>query len=59
MSVDILQSDLVFSADQLERLKVIHRYLFASVLRLEKDPMDFIPDEAVVGYLVVPVYRKG
>ena len=59
VSVDILKSDLLFTEAQLDRLKLFHKYLFANVLRLEKDPMDYIPEEAVVGYLVVPVYRQG
>ena len=59
VSIDILKSDHVFTVEQLDRLKMFHKYLFANVLRLEKDPMDYVPDEAIVGYLVVPVYSEG
>lgn len=59
VSIVIVKSDLVMTETQLDRLKIFHRYLFANVLRLEKDPMDYIPEEAVLGYLIVPVNSEG
>ena len=59
VSIDLLTSDLVLTNSQLDRLHIFHRFAFANVLRLEKDPMDYIPEEAAVGYLVVPVNKEG
>lgn len=46
------------SSEELRRLRDFHRFTFTNVLRLEKDPMEFCPDESDLGYLIVPL-NKG
>jgi len=59
VSVDLLSGELTLTEDKLEKLKAFHRFLFSNVLRLEKDPMDYLPLEGVCGYLVVPLDVQG
>lgn len=55
MSVNIVQPDLFITESQMNMLTAFHRFVFSTVLRLEKDPIDFMPEEAKVGYLIVPL----
>ena len=59
VSIDLVTSDVVLTDAQLAHIHIFHRFAFANVLRLEKDPMDYIPEDASVGYLIVPVNREG
>jgi len=59
VSVDLLSGELTLTEDKLKKLKAFHRFLFSNVLRLEKDPMDYLPLEGVCGYLVVPLDVQG
>lgn len=59
VSVDKLEREINLSPDELEKLKTFHRFLFSNVLRLEKDPMEYQPNESSVGYLVVPLDING
>ena len=59
VSVNILSGDVSLGKEQLDKLKVFHRFLFSNVLRLEKDPMDFFPDCSTMGFLVVPLNKEG
>ena len=45
------------SSEELRRLRDFHRFTFTSVLRLEKDPMEFCPEESDLGYLLVPLTK--
>lgn len=55
VSVNIVQPDLFITESQMNMLTAFHRFVFSTVLRLEKDPIDFMPEEAKVGYLIVPL----
>lgn len=57
-SIDVLSSNFPVSSEELRRLRDFHRFTFTNVLRLEKDPMEFCPDEGDLGYLIVPL-NKG
>ena len=53
VSVELISSSMQFSADELARLYRFQRYLFLRVLRLEKEPMQFNPDNADSSYIVI------
>ncbi|CAI9730629.1 endoribonuclease Dicer-like [Octopus vulgaris] len=55
VSLDMVESNVSINESQLNKLTIFHRFVFSTVLRLEKDPIDFMPDEAKVGYLIVPL----
>lgn len=57
MSISLLKDSAEFTDEELSKFKDFHEFVFANVLRLEKDPMDFSPDHADVGYLIVPLLR--
>ena len=54
-SIELLSSDIVLSEQQLEALTQFHHFVFADVLHLVKDPMEYQPDQADFGCLVVPL----
>ena len=54
-SVDLLCSDLVLSEMEISNLLRFHHFVFSGVLHLEKDPMEFNPDQAEYGCVVVPL----
>lgn len=54
VSVELL-SEMQYSKEELEQLTDFHHFVFASVLHLEKDPMVFVPEEAEIGFLIVPL----
>ena len=53
--MELVSTTAVFSAEELGRLYKFQRYLFSRVLRLEKDPMNFDPDNADSSYAVAPL----
>ena len=56
-TIDLLSSEFSVSSEELRRLRDFHRFTFTSVLRLEKDPMEFCPEESDLGYLLVPLSK--
>ncbi|KAH3846058.1 hypothetical protein DPMN_088351, partial [Dreissena polymorpha] len=58
VSVDLLTSRLHLCPKELTKLQTFHQFIFSNVLRLEKEPMDYIPSASPVGYLVVPLNRE-
>ncbi|OWF53355.1 endoribonuclease Dicer-like [Mizuhopecten yessoensis] len=58
VSLDLLRSGTSFTEEELARLQEFHRFVFTEVLRLEKDPMEFQPDQADLGYCIIPLNRK-
>ncbi|XP_052107136.1 endoribonuclease Dicer-like isoform X2 [Mytilus californianus] len=57
VSIELLTSDVFYSHEELERLSNFHRFVFSNVLRLEKDPMIFSPNQAELGYLIIPLAK--
>ncbi|XP_062617556.1 endoribonuclease Dicer-like [Saccostrea cucullata] len=57
-SIDLLSSYVPLSEEELRRLREFHRFTFTNVLRLEKDPMEFCPEESELGYLIVPLNKE-
>ncbi|XP_059142137.1 endoribonuclease Dicer-like isoform X2 [Physella acuta] len=55
VSVDLLQNNLSFSSDEISRLLKFHHFVFSDVLHLDKDPMEFNPEKAECGYIIVPL----
>ena len=55
VSIDLVSSSTPFTAAELDRLNKFERFMFAKVLRLEKDPMSFDPDNADSSYTVIPL----
>ena len=56
-SIDLVSEDMAIGESEYTRLKHFHHKVFTHVLRLEKDPMKFDLDNAVTGYIVVPLAR--
>lgn len=54
-----LDQTVVVDEEQLERIANFQRYIFHSVLSLEKDPMVFDVQNADCSYLIVPLRRIG
>jgi len=50
--------EVVMSADELQRLYNFHHFIFRHVLRLEKLPMSFDPEQAETSNIVLPI-NKG
>ena len=55
VSVQLVTDQLQLSDHQLQLLNQFHRFVFCAVLRLEKFPMRFQPDDSATGFLVVPI----
>ncbi|KAK3597389.1 hypothetical protein CHS0354_040114 [Potamilus streckersoni] len=55
VSIDLLCSDLILKEEELKKLQYFHMFLFSNVLHLEKDPMEFCPEKALQGYLLLPL----
>ena len=55
ISIDFVTDEMKFSEEKLSLLWQFHRMLFKYVLRLEKRPMVFVPQNAQSGYIVVPL----
>ena len=55
VSVRLVTDDLRPTEHQLQLLSQFHRFVFCAVLRLEKFPMRFQPDDSATGFLVVPI----
>ena len=51
-------NEVILSADELQRLYNFHHFIFRHVLRLEKLPMTFGPEQAETSNIVVPI-NKG
>lgn len=58
VSIDLLQSDVIFSKDEISRMLKFHHFVFSGVLHLEKDPMEFNPESADYGCIIVPLNGK-
>nr|QOW64961.1 hypothetical protein [Lymnaea stagnalis] len=58
-SIDLQQTDLICSEDEINRLLNFHHFVFSGVLHLEKDPMEFDCVNADCGYIIVPLNGKG
>ncbi|CAL1533205.1 unnamed protein product, partial [Lymnaea stagnalis] len=54
-SIDLQQTDLICSEDEINRLLNFHHFVFSGVLHLEKDPMEFDCVNADCGYIIVPL----
>ncbi len=59
MSLVLVRSDAVVSEPELARLHGFHQTVFSRVLRLEKDPMAFQPDQAESSFVIVPLNKEG
>ena len=59
VSIDLVRSDMLVAQDELERLYKFHQTVFSRVLRLEKDPMAFQPEDAECSYTIVPLNVDG
>ncbi|GFS16244.1 endoribonuclease Dicer [Elysia marginata] len=57
-SVDLLCSDMSLSEVEISSLLQFHHFVFSGVLHLEKDPMEFNPEQAEYGCVVVPLNGK-
>ncbi|KAL3873454.1 hypothetical protein ACJMK2_036569 [Sinanodonta woodiana] len=55
VSIELLHSDLILKEEELKKLQYFHKFLFSNVLHLEKDPMEFCPEKASQGYLLLPL----
>ena len=55
MSLNLVSRESRFNDAELDQLLQFHHFLFAQVLRLDKDPMRFEPRNASCGYIVVPL----
>ncbi|KAF0301375.1 Endoribonuclease Dicer [Amphibalanus amphitrite] len=55
VSVRLVSDQLQLSESQLQLLSQFHRFVFCAVLRLEKFPMRFQPEDSSTGFLVVPI----
>ena len=53
--MELVAEDTTFSEDELQRLQKFHRFVFSQVLRLEKEPMQFAPETADYGLVLVPL----
>ncbi|KAL4237619.1 Endoribonuclease Dicer [Mactra antiquata] len=58
VAIDPLPGEVTLEEEKLDKLKTFHRFLFSNVLRLEKDPMDYLPNCSTMGYLVVPLNKE-
>ncbi|CAG5135844.1 unnamed protein product, partial [Candidula unifasciata] len=59
VSIDLYQNNLILSEEEVSRLLMFHHFVFSGVLHLEKDPMEFDPQKAECGLIIVPLYGKG
>ncbi|RUS80555.1 hypothetical protein EGW08_011695 [Elysia chlorotica] len=57
-SVDLLSSEVVLSDSEISRLLKFHHFVFSGVLHLEKDPMEFNPEQTDYACVVVPLNGK-
>ncbi|XP_023219964.1 endoribonuclease Dicer-like [Centruroides sculpturatus] len=55
IKLEFIQSNLTITKQELEKLAFFHKYTFADVLRLEKYPMLFNPNEARHSFFIIPV----
>ena len=53
--LELTYPDITFNSEELEKMKQFHHFVFSKVLRLEKEPMVFDPENAECSYLVVPL----
>ena len=51
----LVQSDLILDDQQKEKVLKFHKYTYSHVLRLEKFPMIFKPEEANSSVVVIPL----
>ncbi|XP_060069957.1 endoribonuclease Dicer-like [Ylistrum balloti] len=58
VSLNLLRRDAAFTQEELIKLREFHRFVFTEVLRLEKDPMEFHPERADLGYCIIPLNRN-
>ncbi|ELU12939.1 hypothetical protein CAPTEDRAFT_223153 [Capitella teleta] len=59
VSIDPVDSEFTFTAEQLPQICHFHRFIFTRVLRLEKDPMVFDPKKAMSSYFIVPLLKDA
>ena len=55
VSIDLVREHVTFSAEEMRRFHFFHKFLFSRVLRLDKDPMTYMPHEAPYSPLIIPV----
>ena len=55
MKVQLVQENVLLSAEHLKKLAHFHMFGFREVLRLEKYPMMFDPTGSDMGFFVVPL----
>ncbi|KAK3092704.1 hypothetical protein FSP39_006212 [Pinctada imbricata] len=59
ISVTMVTSEFPLTEEDLKRLGDCHHFIFDNVLRLEKDPMEFKPQQSELGYIVVPLLKNS
>lgn len=59
VDIVLVSQDVIIDEEQLMRIADFQRYIFQSVLALEKDPMVFDVHSADCSYLIVPLRRSG
>ena len=55
VSIDLVREGVTFTQSEMRRFEGFHKFVFSRVLRLDKDPMLFLPTDAPYSCLVVPV----
>ena len=55
VSIDLVREGVTFTQSEMRRFEGFHKFVFSRVLRLDKDPMLFLPSDAPYSCLVVPV----
>jgi hypothetical protein len=53
VTLELINPETTFTADELDKLQQYHRFVFSMVLRLEKDPMMFDPGNADCSYILI------
>ena len=56
VSIDLVQRDVTFTTVEMQRMEAFHKFVFSRVLRLDKDPMLFLPTDAPYNCVVVPLH---
>ncbi|KAL5008233.1 hypothetical protein ScPMuIL_013814 [Solemya velum] len=55
VSLSLLSQSVEINDEDFSKLQQFHTFLFSNVLRLEKDPMEYNAESALVGCLIVPL----
>ena len=56
VSINLIKK-IRFSREELDACWEFHHFVFQRVLRVEKDPMVFKPEESKASYIVVPLHK--